>query len=1342
MQEPDPASTTPAPDAAPRPPAPPPAAAPVAGARPPRRRPPWLTSLASMLGPALLLAAGVAGMLWWIVTTASGLRFAVAATNALVPGVAITDVQGTLRDGLRFGSVTIVQPGWSLRMGGFELEPHEWELLAARADLQRVAAQRVHVEWAAGDGTGGAPPTLGVPVELTVRALSVKELALGERGADPVVIRDVEAAGSVGPRQYVIEHARAVHDRTRLTGSGRLGALPPFDTSADLQLATELQGRAVTATVTARGSLRALQVGVHADDDATRADVSAEIDAFGDVQLRRLNATIDAFDPALWFSGSPAMQLRGNARFEPVVRPDGRWTLTGPIALTNVAPGPLDQQRLPVRAARGTLTWSAADVDIVVDHIDGVRGTANGSFAWSEATGIDARIVFNGVDAATLHTALRPTNAAGQLRYRLHEGTQHFDGSARNLSGLPLIAEIVATLRDDLLELARGELRLGSGRAQLRGRLGLNAPQAGNLSGTFGDLDLGQLVKGLDTRLNGTLEASGEIATRRGQARFALTDSRIAGRPITGQGTLQLDAGRLDVDADLRSGPAWVAAKGGLGAGRELRVDLLAPDLAPLLPGYGGRVEAHAVFTGELDAVRVTGDAGAANLVLPGGHRITSILANFAGGMAPDAPLAVALELAGHRSPGGPESSIAGAKLFARGTTSNASIELTGATATEQPLRIVVNGGMQDHEWRGALVAAEVGAPLQLVMRAPAPLVLAPGVVEFGPAAFRLRGARFSGVELKHVDGSWRSAGAFEGMQPQALDAAARAPRRVVRSGAGDRVPLTLAGRWNLEWNEKVSGIAFIERTGGDLYSGIDGLNPIGVSDVGAAINILDNRITGNAYVRGRALGSIDAAIDAFLDPTDTAGYLLAQHQPFRVAIDADLPDLSWVGPLIGDSVQFGGHGTINALIGGTPAEPTSSGTVRGSALSLAWVDQAVRLDNGKLDAVLDNGVLVINDLVFAGTPRVAPNDPRATEGLDTGRPFEVRAVGRFALATLAGSIGVQATQLPVLQRADRWMVVSGRGGITLSPTSADVYANMTVDGAYIDFDEIRAGRSLPADVVVRRPGAAKAKAEEAAAPPLAVNVSVQGNLGQRFYIDGAGLQARLAGAVQIVGRPSALRAEGSVNAVDGVFSNYGQRLRIERGIVTFSGPIDNPSLNVLAVRTGLPVEVGVAISGTAQRPLVRLHSDPAMSDTEKLNWLVLGRAPGAADGTDRAMLSAAAGALFSGQMDSASAGLMRNLGIDQIALTQGQSAGSLLPRETVAGRLRSSGVSTGGSAAADFVAVGKRINDDLYLSFEQALTGAEYFVALNYRLTRALSVIARAGSTNSLDLVYTIAFD
>ena len=121
-------------------------------------------------------------------------------------------------------------------------------------------------------------------------------------------------------------------------------------------------------------------------------------------------------------------------------------------------------------------------------------------------------------------------------------------------------------------------------------------------------------------------------------------------------------------------------------------------------------------------------------------------------------------------------------------------------------------------------------------------------------------------------------------------------------------------------------------------------------------------------------------------------------------------------------------------------------------------------------------------------------------------------------------------------------------------------------------------------------------------------------------------------------------------------------------------------------------------------------------------------------------MLTAAASALFAGRTDGAGSNLLRSLGIDEFGIRSGtQGSSSLLPRETVAGTLRSG---TSSTAASDFVALGKRINDELYVTFEQAISGAEYWVALNYQLTRRLSLIARAGSTNALDLVYSLAFD
>jgi translocation and assembly module TamB len=1305
-----------------------------------RNRPRWATSLATVLGPGLGLIAAIALAVWWMASTSFGLRVAAALVDAVVPGVSIQGVDGTLVGGLRASRVAISRASWSVRIDELAIEPRAWSPWERRFDIERLAARRAQVDWVTSSGPSTAPDSLGVPLELIVRQARIEELALGSRDATPLTLRRVELAGRAGAAGIAVERFGTEIEKTRISATGTVGALPPFATQAEARLETTVQERAVTAVVSARGSLQELAVQLRADDAAARAHASATVRAFADVPLEQLQAEIESLDPALWFDDVPSMQLRAGAQLLPAHRADGGWSVSGPFWIENGLAGPVDRNRVPLRSLRGSLAWSAAELALDIDRAEGVRGSARGTLRWSSADGLAVDSEFSGIDAATLHSRAVATNAVGRLNYRLSHGEQRFDGNARNASGLPLSAEVVAAIRDHVLDLSTGRLQLGGGRADLRGRLELRGAQALQLSGRFSDLDLAQLVRGVDTRLNGSLELGGRLAPVSGQGRFELAESRIAGRPITGRGTVNLAGSTLDADIDLRSGEARLAALGGLGAGRELRIDLLAPEIGSLLPGYTGRVEAQATLAGEIDALSVVATAAATNLRTPGGHQVANLTSSLRGGTAANAALAVTMKLTGHVSPSGPDSSVAGATLIGRGTTTSATLELNGATASQQPFRAIVDGGWRDGAWRGSLVAAEVGTPLDLLLRTPAPLAIAPASVALGPMDFQLRGARFSAVELSSTNGRWRTSGSFAGMQPQSLDAQARAPRRVVRSGAGDRVPLTLAGRWDLEYTDTLNGIAVVERTGGDIYSGIDALNPIGVSDVGAALSVVDSRVTGNVYVRGRALGKIDAEIDTYVDPAMPAGRLLAQNRPFRVLVDATLPDLSWIGPLIGDNVQFGGKATINAAIGGTPADPTSTGTIRGDALRLAWVDQAVRLDNGTLDAVLEDGVLVINELLFTGTPRVAPGDKRALGGLVAGLPSEVRAVGRIALATLAGSIGVQATQLPVLQRTDRWMVLSGTGGITLTPQRAELYAKLRIDGAYINFDGLRAGRSLPGDVVVVR--TRTQRKATAASAPVDVSVDLKGDLGDRFYIEGAGIEARLAGEVSVAGRPAQLRAYGSVRALDGVYAGYGQRLQIERGIVTFQGPIDNPALNVLAVRAGLPVEVGVAIGGTAQRPFVRLHSDPAMSDTEKLNWLVLGRPPGPSDGNDRAVLSAAASALFSGQADSASAGLMRSLGIDQISLQPGQSSGSLLPRETVAGRLRSGGVSTSSAAAADFLAVGKRINDDLFLSFEQALSGAEYFVALNYRLTRQLSLIARAGSTNALDLVYSIAFD
>mgnify|MGYP000039875964 CR=1 FL=1 len=47
-----------------------------------------------------------------------------------------------------------------------------------------------------------------------------------------------------------------------------------------------------------------------------------------------------------------------------------------------------------------------------------------------------------------------------------------------------------------------------------------------------------------------------------------------------------------------------------------------------------------------------------------------------------------------------------------------------------------------------------------------------------------------------------------------------------------------------------------------------------------------------------------------------------------------------------------------------------------------------------------------------------------------------------------------------------------------------------------------------------------------------------------------------------------------------------------------------------MAERVRSRIEAGVQISGTAQKPVVRLISDPDLPEVEKLSWLVLGHGP------------------------------------------------------------------------------------------------------------------------------------
>ena len=185
---------------------------------------------------------------------------------------------------------------------------------------------------------------------------------------------------------------------------------------------------------------------------------------------------------------------------------------------------------------------------------------------------------------------------------------------------------------------------------------------------------------------------------------------------------------------------------------------------------------------------------------------------------------------------------------------------------------------------------------------------------------------------------------------------------------------------------------------------------------------------------------------------------------------------------------------------------------------------------------------------------------------------------------------------------------------------------------------------------------------------------------------------------------------------------------------------LDNPGLDVRAVRKGLAVEPGVQIGGTAQKPVVKLISDPELADAEKLAWLVLGHGPEQMGAGDATLLFSAAGGLLGNDSGNVVQQLKKTFGFDEFGLRQGNigDTGGRQPSSRVAG---GNSIDTAGTTGQQILSVGKRLSSNALVSYEQTLGRAEGIVKLTVNLTRQIAVIGRAGSDNALDVFYTLSF-
>lgn len=1251
---------------------------------------------------AVLLAA--AGGIAWFATQPAALAWALERGAAYAGGrIEHTELTGTFFTPI--GARRLVYEDATIRVEitGLDLAIASLRevVLDRRLVVERLGATTVDVLSKAPPSNEPAQPpaTLALPIDVSVQSLAIGRFSFATAGSAPFTLGDLRASWDYArePGRHRLALANVVTDFGRGSGEAEIADAAPFVLAARVALDQPGTDFPYAINATAGGDLSRIGLGLDATVEFGTARGAAVLQPFANVPVERILVTAADIDPKRIDRRAPSARLS----VEVTGALDAENRFDGQVSVRNAQAGPIDRDRIPVVSLTGRLAGDAELARLTDLEIRTRTSVLNGRASLSRATvALDLRT--GALDVAELVSTLRSTRLAGDVSANVAAERQTARGTLRQRD-LALDFDLVHASEE--IAVRAFELRAGPGTVKGRGGMRLSAGYPFEVTASVNAFDPSALGSYPAASITGALDAKGTLdAPRRIDGRFRLDRGTFRGYPLEGEGAVAVIDDRItDLRANLAFAKNRVEANGAFGApGDVLRWSIAAPELGSLGFPVSGRLAGDGTVTGSFAQPVVDFSLAADALRVVDAVTVGKATAR---GRYADGAIDVQASASAIAADG-----VSGAALDATlvGTPQAHRLVLTARAASPDVAGdLALAGGVTNDQraWRGTIEKLETRG------RVPARLI-APVQAEVGADR-----ARLGAAEIELADGRVRIA-RFE-RTGNVIDTAGSATgvslaRLLALADAADAVEgdVRLGATWRVVAGPKLDADVRVMRESGDLRfprelagerRGADRM--LGITRLEASARAVNERIELAGALAGARIGAIRASLAAPLVRDGTAWRVPREG---RLAGEAVFEggELASLRPILPEDVTLRGSADGAVKIGGTVAAPRLAGALRVERAVFAIPEQGVRLSDGRAELRFTETGLRLVDARFAGERGTIT----ASGNLDWNGAQPAGAV-KIVLA------GLDAITDPVVR-----VSVSGEIDATIRGRAVDVTGRLRADEGAIrlpDYDP----PTVSSDVVVKgreKPAATDPKTGRDPHENTLPNVDLALSLGDRFTVTGRGVDAKLAGDLRLqVASHGVIRLTGTVRTTSGTVTAYGQTLRIESGTFVFNGAIDNPALNITAIRPNIPTRVGITITGFAQAPRATLFSDTAMTNTERLAWLVLGRSPDNLTPTDLALIgAAAAGAVLGGGGPPITSQIASKLGLDEIAVKTMQGAQSAV------------------------VAVGKRISDRLYVSFEQALGGIGYAIKLRYELSRNWSIQTQAGFDTTVDLLFTKRFD
>jgi len=1235
-----------------------------------------------------LVCAILLSTLAWLLATESGLQFLwhQAAVRA-GPELTATRVTGSLAGRLHLESLAYRAEGLDLELEQLEIAWEPRALLGGTLHFSEIRAATLRYVQTGESAPGPVElPALTLPLRVRVDALHIDTASITtSRDAEPLQLRDIGLSARADGSRVTLSRLALAAPGFSLAGSAGL------DLQGDYPLHGELQWQwhdgtmaPLIAQTRLDGSLRRLELQqaisppYGASARLTVSDTLEQPSIDGTLQLR--NSDLQAI-----VAGWPALHA------------DAALNLAGPVgqlrikgngsvrdAQDNRVDATLDAEMLPAQLQLRKLQLSLPEQP--------ARLQLQGRIDFAATTGFD--LVADWQELAwPLHGDTRLSSSHGALALAGDLNAYEVNGSTRvegrayppvelDLRGHGNLKTFdITTLHAKLLDgVVEGSARLAwepqtKASLQLTGT-GLNpAVQWKDWPGK------------LSLRLKATMDAGGDAWLLRFEEAHA--SGNLRGQPLQLAGSGSYRPGMWEIaDGTLSSGPNHFKLQGQAGDHFDLAWEIDSPDLATLAPATSGQLSGKGGLKGTPQAPRLTVQLNGRELRYHGdGIRSLRLGADIdAGG---EASSRLDLKVAGGRLAG---QELDRLDLTGTGTPEAHDLEIA-ADGEHIEATVKLGGSWREDTWTYTLRQADV---------TPA-----------GGGTWRLTQAvtgRVNSAGMHLPDTCWNSGDAGLCLQGELQEAARTAEFRLhdlplatlaglLPYGMGLQGTLAGEGHYRQAAGVAATGHLRLETSSGQL----------------AFAETAETHDTILAFAPGHATLDVDAE-DARLDLNlplqadagNFTGHIRLSphgrdwlHGRLAGEVQARIPDISFAGELLPEVSDLQGRLDGEIKLAGTPASPRLQG-------HLLLADAR---------ALLDTPGLQLEDvrIELAGRP-------------DGGIRLDAQARSGDGLLQATGSanpdaeptsakLSIRGDDVRLLNTLDARIDASPQLEVTLSGSRIDVGGEIVVPRATIQPRKLPGSAISPSrdQVIIGEEDQAVASRN------YPIHTHVRFTLGKDVEFDGLGLTGKLGGSILAVdepGRPT--QASGELNIRDGKYRAYGQDLEIRRGRLLFAGgPITEPGIDLEAIRRPTSdILTGVKVYGSLQQPELSLFSEPPMTQSAQLSWLVLGRPlEGNTSDSEKSALNRAA--LLLGMSGGATLGkeLGKKIGVDKVSVE-----------------------SEAGDTTTASLLVGKYLTPKLLVSYGIGLFEPVSALHLRYTLSSHWKLVGKTSTLgSSTDLFYEI---